>query len=178
MGKIIAIACFLSLGLFGLAQEIEEGVLWNSAKRLTWSDFRGKVPPASVPAATTASGISYTYTANLLHHEVKLDFEVNAYFYPNESWYKPEVCTENTLAHEQLHFDISELFARKMRKRLRRTSFSDNVKAEVREIYQEILKELGDFQDQYDWETNFSRNKEKQMEWNKKIAKAMKSEEI
>lgn len=168
----------MSLGLFGLAQEIEEGVLWNSAKRLTWSDFRGKVPPASVPAATTASGISYTYTANLLHHEVKLDFEVNAYFYPNESWYKPEVCTENTLAHEQLHFDISELFARKMRKRLRRTSFSDNVKAEVREIYQEILKELGDFQDQYDWETNFSRNKEKQMEWNKKIAKAMKSEEI
>ena len=178
MGKIIAIAYFLFLGLFGFAQEIEEGVLWNSAKRLTWSDFRGKVPPASVPAATTASGISYTYTANLLHHEVKLDFEVNAYFYPNESWYKPEVCTENTLAHEQLHFDISELFARKMRKRLRRTSFSDNVKAEVREIYQEILKELGDFQDQYDWETNFSRNKEKQMEWNKKIAKAMKSEEI
>ncbi|MCB0373357.1 MAG: DUF922 domain-containing protein [Muricauda sp.] len=178
MGKIISIGCLLFLSFFGWSQEIEEGILWDKNKRLTWANFRGKVPPAAVPAATTASGISYTYTANLLHHEVKLDFEVNAYFYPNESWYNPTVCTENTLAHEQLHFDISELFARKMRNRLRRTSFSDNVKAEVREIYQDILKELADYQDQYDWETNFSRNFEKQGEWNQKIAKALEEAKV
>ena len=164
------------LNFLGFAQEIEEGILWDENKRLGWADFRGKVPPAAVPAATTASGISYTYTANLLHHEVKLDFEVNAYFYPNESWYKRSVCNEIILAHEQLHFDIAELFARKMRNRLRRTSFSDDVKAEVRRIYQDILQELKDFQDQYDWETNFSRNLEKQMEWNKKIEEALKAE--
>jgi len=164
------------LGFFGFSQEIEEGVLWNDSLRLTWSDFKGKVPPAAVPAATTASGISYSYSANLLHHEVKLDYKVNAYFYPNESWYKPEVCTENTLEHEQLHFDIAELYARKMRNQLERTSFSDDVKAEVRKIYQDILRELQDFQDQYDWETNFSRNREKQIEWNHKIAKALKEE--
>ena len=166
------------LNFFGWSQEIEEGILWDENKRLTWEDFKGKIPPAAVPAATTASGISYSYSANLLHHEVKLDFEVNAFFYPNESWYKPTVCTENTLAHEQLHFDIAELFARKMRNRLRRTSFSDNVKAEVREIYQDILKELEDYQDQYDWETNFSRNFEKQGEWNQKIAKALEEAKV
>lgn len=163
------------LGFLGFGQEIEEGVLWNPNIRLTWADFKGKVPPAAVPAATTASGISYTYSANLLHHEVHLDYEVNAYFYPNESWYKPEVCDENTLSHEQLHFDISELFARKMRDRLERTSFSDDVKAEIRKIYKEILEELKDFQDQYDWETNFSRNREKQLEWNQKIAQALQA---
>lgn len=165
------------LGFLGFGQEIEEGVLWNPNIRLTWADFKGKVPPAAVPAATTASGISYTYSANLLHHEVHLDYEVNAYFYPNESWYKPEVCDENTLSHEQLHFDISELFARKMRNRLERTSFSDDVKAEIRKIYKEILEELKDFQDQYDWETNFSRNREKQLEWNQKIAQALQEEQ-
>ncbi len=105
---------------------------------------------------------------------MKLDFEVNAYFYPNESWYKPEQCTDNTLTHEQLHFDIAELFARKMRNRLRRTSFSDDVKEEVRRIYKDILQALKDYQDQYDWETNFSRNLEKQLEWNQKIAEALK----
>ena len=164
----------LLLGFLGFAQEIEEGILWDENKRLSWADFKGKVPPAAVPAATTASGISYTYSANLLHHEVKLDFEVNAYFYPNESWYKPEQCTDNTLTHEQLHFDIAELFARKMRNRLRRTSFSDDVKEEVRRIYKDILQALKDYQDQYDWETNFSRNLEKQLEWNQKIAEALK----
>lgn len=176
MGKIISIGCFLFLNFLGFTQEIEEGILWDENKRLSWVDFRGKVPPAAVPAATTASGISYTYTANLLHHEVKLDFKVNAYFYPNESWYKRSVCNEVILAHEQLHFDIAELFARKMRNRLRRTSFSDDVKAEVRRIYQDILQELKDFQDQYDWETNFSRNLEKQLEWNQKIAESLQEE--
>lgn len=165
------------LGFLGFGQEIEEGILWDSNLRLTWDNFKGKVPPSSVPAATTASGISYTYSANLLHHEVRLDYQVNAYFYPNESWYKPEVCDENTLSHEQLHFDISELFAQKMRDRLDRTSFSDDVKAEIRKIYQEILQELQDYQDKYDWETNFSRNREKQAEWNQKIAKALRERE-
>ncbi|MFC4219162.1 DUF922 domain-containing protein [Flagellimonas marina] len=177
MGKIITIQCLLFLGFFGFGQEIEEGVLWDPNLRLTWADFKGKVPPAAVPAATTASGISYTYSANLMHHEVELDYEVNAYFYPNESWYKPQVCDENTLSHEQLHFDIAELFARKMRERLDQTSFSDNVKAEIRKIYQEILQELQDYQEQYDWETNFSRNRKKQMEWNQKIAQELRMEE-
>lgn len=173
MDKIVAIACTFFIGFLGFGQEIEEGVLWDANKRLKWSDFKGKVPPAAEPAATTASGISYKYSANLIHHEVKLDFEVNAYFYPNESWYKPEICDDLILSHEQLHFDISELFARKMREKLRRTSFSDNVKQEIREIYRDILKELEDFQDQYDWETGFSRNEKKQLEWNRKIAEAL-----
>lgn len=173
MDKIIAIGCVFLLGFFGFAQEIEEGVPWNDTIRLTWADFKGKVPTGEPSAATTASGISYTYSANLLHHEVHLDFEVNAYFYPNESWYKPELCNENTLAHEQLHFDITEVFARKMREKLRRTSFSDDIKAEVRKIYSDILRGLQQYQERYDWETNFSRNREKQLEWNLKIAEAL-----
>jgi predicted secreted Zn-dependent protease len=111
-----------------------------------------------------------------LHHEVFLDYEVNAYFYPNESWYKPELCDANTLAHEQLHFDISELFARKMRNRLDRTSFSDDVKAEVRKIFKDILDELKDFQARYDMETNYSRNRGKQAEWDLAITEALAGE--
>ncbi len=173
MDKVTFIICLLLFNFNGYAQEIEEGVLWNSKLKLNWSDFKGKIPPAAVPAATTASGISYKYSANLIHHEVELDFEVNAYFYPNESWYKPTICDDLILSHERLHFDITELFARKMRNKLRRTSFSENVKAEIRKIYKETLRDLQKFQERYDWETNFSRNAEKQMEWNNKIAKEL-----
>jgi len=174
LDKIAPILCFLFLGLLSYGQEIEEGILWNAERRLTWADFKGKIPPGAHSAAITASGISYKYSANLIHHEVNLDFEVNTFFYPNESWYKPNICDDLVLSHEQLHFDIAELFARKMRKKLARTSFSDNVKAEVREIYKDILKELREFQERYDWETDFSRDKEKQLEWNRKIAEALK----
>ena len=71
------------------------------------------------------------------------------------------------------HFDISELYARKMRKRLEATHFSRNVKAEVKAIYREILKELSDFQSTYDEETNFSRNREQQLRWNQKIKEVL-----
>lgn len=140
---------------------------------MTWDDFKGKAPAGRTPAAITASGISYTYSANLLHHEVLLDHRVTAYFYPDESWYRPELCNDNTLAHEQLHFDISELFARKMGARLDRTSFSDDVKAEVRRIYGDILLELKGVQDLYDQETDYSRNRAKQAQWNLRIAQAL-----
>jgi hypothetical protein len=40
-------------------------------------------------------------------------------------------------------------------------------------IYQDIQNEKDKMQDQYDHETNFSRNKEKQIEWLKKIEKML-----
>lgn len=173
MGKITYILVFQLVTFFCFSQQIEESILWDANHRLSWSDFKGNIPPDASPAATTASGISYKYAANLLHHEVELDFEVSAFFYPRESWYKPEVCDDIVLQHEQLHFDIAELYARKMRFRLERTAFSENVKQEIRDIYEELLKELADFQDRYDWETNFSRNAKAQQEWNARIAEAL-----
>ena len=165
---LVVFSCTLLKG-----QEIVESISWESSRKLKWSDFKGKVPVDAVPAATTASGISYEYSANLMHHEVNLDFEVKAYFYPNESWYKPDICNAHVLQHEQLHFDISEIFARKMRMKLRSTSFTEDVKAEIRMIYKEILQELEDFQDKYDWETDFSRNVEAQEQWNIQIKEAL-----
>lgn len=165
------------LAVFSMAivygQNIQESIPWSKEFRLSWDYFKGPIPPDAVAAATTASGISYEYSANLMFNEVTLDFKVDAFFYPQESWYKPAVCDSITLNHEQLHFDIAELHARKMRKQLKETSFSDNVKAEVREIYQNVLQELASYQDRYDWETDFSRNHKAQLRWKKKIETAL-----
>ena len=48
-----------------------------------------------------------------------------------------------------------------------------NIKAKVKSIYREINKELDDFQNLYDAETNFSRDLDKQEEWMLKITKAL-----
>ena len=65
-----------------------------------------------------------------------------------------------------------------MRKLLKETKFTKNVKSEVRAIYRQINKELAEFQNLYDDETNFSRDREKQFLWNKKIAEALKNNHI
>ena len=169
------VLCILGVLLAtGLHAQDYETILWHPKKRLSWSDFRGK-PQNTRAAATTASGISYQFSTLENNGVMQLDFAVNTYFYPNKSWYQPELCDEVILSHEQLHFDISELFARKMRKLMVQTQFTKNVKAEVKAIYNNINKELSEFQQLYDSETNFSRDREKQLEWNKVIAAALKN---
>lgn len=159
--------CFLS------AQEYET-IAW-SEKKLTWKDFKGEPPLSDRVAATTASGISYQFSTSGTRDSYKIDFEISTHFYPNKSWYKPELCDAVILSHEQLHFDISELFARKLRKEFSEATFTpENVKRKIRALYRKNNEELSDFQNRYDAETNFSRNREKQLIWNKKIAKELR----
>lgn len=173
MGALIRlfIAC-LWLNSFFVASQ-ENGVPWQTGIRLEWSDFKGKAKTGSVIAATTASGISYTFSALERDGYYEVDYQVDAFFYPEQSWYIPDRCDEITLAHENLHFDITELFARKMRAIMDETRFTEKVREEIRAIYNQILQEMAAFQERYDQETDFSRNRSAQLRWNREIMEAL-----
>jgi hypothetical protein len=156
------------------AQEEYETIAWSQDRKLTWEDFKEKAPKNARAAATTASGITYQFSTSGTRDKMELDYEISTFFYPNKSWYQPQLCDSLILSHEQLHFDISELFARRMRKRLAKGAFTQNLKAEVKVIYREIMEELEAFQDLYDNQTNFSRDNEQQLLWNSKIETALR----
>ena len=162
---------FIIMG-FNDSQDYET-IAWSPENKLTWEDFKGEAPNNARAAATTASGISYQFSTNASSSEIELDYLVSTFFYPNKSWYQPSLSDSLILSHEQLHFDISELYARKMRNRLASSSFTQNVKAEVKQIYKEVLEELEEFQNLYDDQTNFSRDLEQQLIWNNKIEEAL-----
>ncbi|TLP81886.1 DUF922 domain-containing protein [Maribacter sp. ACAM166] len=151
----------------------QKGVQWRPDVRLSWEDFIGTDPVGSSAAATTASGISYNFETFYEGDERKVHFNVHTYFYPEQSWYKPKFCNEMTLLHEQLHFDITELYARKLREQLANTKFSENIKEEVRKIYKVIIRQLNDFQNKYDSETDYSRNLTVQERWLDEIESAL-----
>lgn len=154
-----------------------ETISWSASRPLSWSDFRGNVPINPRASAITASGITYSFGTSGTIDAMEVDFKIDTFFYPTKSWYQVELCDSLILSHEQLHFDISELYARKMKKRLEAETFTyDTVKSRVKAIYREILDELDDFQNRYDTETNFSRNPEKQEEWRLQIEKALLEE--
>ena len=155
-----------------MAQE-EERIEWRPGIRLQWSDFRAKPKTRTQVAAVTASGISYAFSSHERNGFVEIDYSVVTHFYPDRSWYRPEAANPIILAHEQLHFDIAELFARKMRLAMSNTRFSRAAKKEVRRIYDQTLRELTDFQARYDRETDFSRNYEAQLRWNDSIRQAL-----
>lgn len=101
---------------------------------------------------------------------------VKAIFYPNDSW-KGSYIDDALLAHEQRHFDIVELYARKLRKQLSELIVKDEKDAQQKldSLHAFIDKEMDVFQDKYDKETDYSMAHEEQINWIKKIDDAIDS---
>ena len=161
------------LSLAGPLFQEADASAWEAGRKLNWTDFKGVPPEAKQVAATTASGISYSFQSEGNRGRYRVDYQVNAFFYPHKSWYHRELCDSVVLSHEQLHFDITELFARRMRKLMDGRTFGPDVRAEVRRIFKQINSELSDFQARYDRETDFSRDREAQARWNAGIARQL-----
>ncbi|WP_158975987.1 DUF922 domain-containing protein [Cellulophaga sp. L1A9] len=174
MGFIKKIPFFLFLFILPLSAQDEEIILWDAGAKLSWADFKGE-PTNTRAAAVTASGLTYSFSTLRKNDDVvEVNFTVLSHFYPNESWYRSEVCDAIILKHEQLHFDITELYARKFLDRLNKTTFTTNAKSEVKVVYNQINKELNEYQNLYDSETNFSRNREQQQLWEIKLDTLLK----
>ena len=79
--------------------------------------------------AVTASGITFSFSVSQ-SNAVFVDFnaEVEAHFYPEKSWYLKDKGDDHILAHEQLHFDITELHVRQLRFNISRLKVSQNIK--------------------------------------------------
>ena len=166
MYKLIILTFFICL----LFQE-EQTIIWNKDLKLEWSDFKGEPKPAGDAVATTASGISFGFSATRSSSGLEdYSFNITSYFYPDKSWHVNKPLSEIVLSHERLHFDITELYARKFRQRITNFKFTNAINSEMQSIHDAIIKELGDQQNKYDAETNHSQNIEKQIAWQKFIA--------
>src|SRR5687768_2492955 len=96
------------------AGEPEEDVIsWNEFYKLQWHDFQGE--PGEDARGDAGAAVQIKAKPFLVKKEIKYD--VVALFNRNKSWARGQSTT--LLAHEQLHFDIAELYARKIRKKIK-----------------------------------------------------------
>lgn len=148
----------------------EPRISWDLDYRIQWSDFKGTPKPVNHAVAVTASGITFSYSTKKSDTQL-IDYkvEISADFYPHKSWCVRERVNNNILNHERLHFDITELHARKFRQRIDQRRFDLNINREIEAIHQQINRELEAMQNKYDAETDHSQNIEKQQEWQSKI---------
>lgn len=163
MQKLLTFLLLLSVSSFGQSND-EELITWNENKKLTWSDYKGKAKPDTDAAASTATylGIEYNFSSK------GFDYKITCSFSKTKSWGLHK--TDYILSHEQGHFDIAEIFARKLHKKMSEYKFNkNNFKDDLKKIYVHITSEKEEMQNAYDRETNHSINKEKQVEWLKKI---------
>ncbi len=170
--KIISIILFLSVYLFSPSIE-EEKIEWTKDYQLQWSDFKATTASGNGFVASTSSGIAYSYSYREVNGEKSIKVVVTCNFYPQKSWYSKKDASDYILKHEQTHFDISELYKRIFKKRIDKTQFSDDMKKELEALFYQTEDERVAMQRKFDSESDHSKNKEKELEWEAYVAQQL-----
>jgi hypothetical protein len=168
---ILLLIMFISVRL--TAQHTDSFKLWSSTTPLSLKDFKHPLDSAALKA-------DYIYKASsLLDIKMKvpefekqdsvITYEIHAVFYRYLSW----IYDTTRLKHEMLHFDIGEVYARRMRRWLNITKLDPGsynmVKIKLNELYYDHAK----YHALYDKETHTGKLPNMQLLWERNIKKQL-----
>jgi hypothetical protein len=150
---------------------------WKEHSRLSWDDFRGPVAVTDdedETAAVTHCGMGFK-TAPGAPGE-KPQIIVFNKFYTNKSWVRGDAKLPEILEHEQGHFDLCEIYTRKLRARI--TGFDldkSNARQALYDIYYSINGEYEARQQRYEDETTHGVNEREQKRWTATIERELEA---
>lgn len=143
-------------------------VPWSAGRPLTVTDFQGRPGPAEPHAALTSARID----ASGACRDNVFTADVRAVFDPATSWVRePATLSAALLRHEQLHFDIAEVYARRLR--LKFASARPNcvqLQGAFNRISQSLYAEWEREETRYDQETSHGLNAVQQAFWERQTA--------
>jgi hypothetical protein len=145
--------------------EDETYIYWDEDIKLRWMDFSGSIPAASKFSASTRYGIKYDYATS----GDTINVKIRSYFIPEESWVKPGREKPALLNHEQRHFDIAEINARKFRQYVSGWHGKNKFGPYIEAAFDSCWEKGEEMQKKYDRETSHSKNKIVQKQWNQRI---------
>lgn len=140
-------------------------------RQLTWSDYRGNVPENEPSiAARTFTQIEYETE----QQGGKYYFRVLVYFVPDSSFVR--IKSEATLRHEQTHFKIACIEAKRCNLAMAPMQGGDSI-AEVAAsaLYDHCFEQASRKQDLFDLETNHSLNLEAEKRWEDRVSRELRN---
>jgi len=164
-------------------------VVWSNDSFLTWSDFEAEFNPEVFEDSNSVIKYRYTWTVNSDNKENEILFfieniQLSVEFHPVLSWVRLSQTNDDLLKHEQGHFDLAELIKREnlenlqnkfyekrfptrgkneeQRKQFAKEDSGKMIAKEVEKLEQILLQR----RNEYDEQTNFSQNLEKQLSYN------------
>lgn len=145
-------------------------IIWSAERRLTPADFQARAPMGNPLSASTSSNIK----ADAACKDYVFSSTVAATFDPSTSWIRnPQKASEALLRHEQLHFDITEVYTRIMRQRLQLFAAKANcekLQPAFNNVTKLVYADWDREQNRYDQETNHGLNAVRQAAWEKQTA--------
>ena len=179
MNKIFLVftICFLSLHS-SIAQGLQEGQKrWSSESKLTIDDFKIKINDGNN---------EYVYSQFMISHAIggfdfmkrNLNQKINNVFLGNASWIDTTKIgsLDKQLDFQQMQFDLSEIQARKFRKRvlIHKGEISKGFDI-VNKINNDVMAEFSEIRIKFVNETESGRNEQQMMVWKEKIMTELKA---
>jgi hypothetical protein len=142
-------------------------IAWSASRPLTIADFQGRPGPSDRLAALTSAEIK----AGAACRDFVFTGTVQATFDPKTSWFRnPTTASAELLRHEQMHFDITEVYARLMRQKLlvfQAKADCNKLQPAFNNLTKGVYAEWDREQNRYDQETNHGLNAVRQAYWEK-----------
>ena len=163
--------CFCTLLVLapGSGRKDHSLVDWSPARKLVWTDFRA-LPVRNLGVAalsSTSIQVQFEFRDHSMVYHIRCRFDKNS------SWGR--IRTAYILSNEQLHFDIAELFSRKLNRALKAFGAAGkDQENEVHRLYGSMMLAYRKTQEEYDRQTDFSINKPMQEVWSEKVRSELK----
>ncbi|MDT0553699.1 DUF922 domain-containing protein [Urechidicola vernalis] len=156
----------------------QDNIQWSKSRKLEWKDFQGQPNEDVYAAALTSYKIEITPSKVIVDENNNIknfnELTVKAYFYKNHSWVVE--MNDYLLQHEQLHFDIAELFARKMRVEFKKLQAEKIANFDTYYgVYKKLWAACREMQQAFDKESNHSINEVQNNLWVEKINSLLQS---
>lgn len=170
---IITLFSFTTTILLGQQATDNNLVFWSSTKKLTIEDFGIKT--RNNETNPSFAQFSVDYQVNGFDFMTKnFNKKVRNYLIKSASIIDTTTDTSVSLKYQQTLFDLCEIYTRQFRKALKEnrkkiasgTQFVDG-------LNQKAMTDFANRRVQYDRETSFGRNNEKQVEWEEVIKKEL-----
>lgn len=147
----IALLQIQSINLFSQNLINDTIIIWSKDYKLTIDDFQRKSKIDSEEKNIFIEGLC-NYSIQYVYYELIDKVNVHTLFNRNGSYLSSFNDIDYVLKHEQLHFDIGEIYARKFRKWLYNyyldDNFNDYLIIDLK--FNDIINELKLFQIEYD----------------------------
>lgn len=166
--RLLAATLLSFSSLAAVAQTTKSGALhWSASRPLVLADFEGRPRPGESHAALTSA----TMVAKVACRSNQFSGSVQAAFDPTRSWVRdPATLTPKLLHHEQLHFDITEVYARRLRQKLTSVNIPcAQLGPTFERLSQAVYADWEKAESQYDTDTNHGLKPAQQAQWDAQV---------
>ena len=160
------LCCFISssLGAQGFLKiDTTQYIEWNEERPLSWKDYLIKEDSRMDESYFALTSVIHSVRGGLKRN--KPNFRVHVLYVKRDSWSTTDE-NQRLLAHEQLHFDLAELYGRKLKKEIASLGKQGTTDLKVyRKRIDLLLKEFKSKSLEYDDETMHGRLQDAQEIW-------------